>query len=319
MNWVEVTVETTAIGADIVAQIFYEIQVPGVVIEGPEAVRRAEQESGARGDADHSLSDMEDTGTEDMIQVKAYIKSDAALHDKLQFVKERLRQLREQDFGLDPGTLRMSLENVRAEDWTNNWKKYFKPIKVSDRIVIKPSWEQYEKKPGERVLEMDPGMAFGTGTHETTRLCIRMIERYLQPGNTVVDIGCGTGVLAISSVLLGAARAVAVDLDENAVRTAKENIKRNRVEDRVEVRKSNLLDGVRGQFDLAVSNILAETIRKLTTSIRGVLKPGGIFLASGLLLDNLQEVTDAMQTAGLDVIGKDAMGDWVAVACRRSA
>ncbi len=319
MNWVEATVETTAIGADIVAQIFYEIQVPGVVIEGPEAVRRAEQESGARGDADHSLSDMEDTGMEDMIQVKAYIKSDAALHDKLQFVKERLRQLREQDFGLDPGTLRMSLENVRAEDWTNNWKKYFKPIKVSDRIVIKPSWEQYEKKPGERVLEMDPGMAFGTGTHETTRLCIRMIERYLQPGNTVVDIGCGTGVLAISSVLLGAARAVAVDLDENAVRTAKENIKRNRVEDRVEVRKSNLLDGVRGQFDLAVSNILAETIRKLTTSIRGVLKPGGIFLASGLLLDNLQEVTDAMQTAGLDVIGKDAMGDWVAVACRRSA
>ncbi len=319
MNWVEVTVETTAIGADIVAQIFYEIQVPGVVIEGPEAVRRAEQESGARGDADHSLSDMEDTGMEDMIQVKAYIKSDAALHDKLQFVKERLRQLREQDFGLDPGTLRMSLENVRAEDWTNNWKKYFKPIKVSDRIVIKPSWEQYEKKPGERVLEMDPGMAFGTGTHETTRLCIRMIERYLQPGNTVVDIGCGTGVLAISSVLLGAARAVAVDLDENAVRAAKENIKRNRVEDRVEVRKSNLLDGVRGQFDLAVSNILAETIRKLTTSIRGVLKPGGIFLASGLLLDNLQEVTDAMQTAGLDVIGKDAMGDWVAVACRRSA
>ena len=284
MNWVEVTVETTAIGADIVAQIFYEIQVPGVVIEGPEAVRRAEQESGARGDTDHSLSDMEDTGMEDMIQVKAYIKSDAALHDKLQFVKERLRQLREQDFGLDPGTLRMSLENVRAEDWTNNWKKYFKPIKVSDRIVIKPSWEQYEKKPGERVLEMDPGMAFGTGTHETTRLCIRMIERYLQPGNTVV-----------------------------------ENIKRNRVEDRVEVRKSNLLDGVRGQFDLAVSNILAETIRKLTTSIRGVLKPGGIFLASGLLLDNLQEVTDAMQTAGLDVIGKDAMGDWVAVACRRSA
>jgi ribosomal protein L11 methyltransferase len=319
MNWVEVTVETTAIGADIVAQIFYEIQVPGVVIEGPEAVRRAEQESGARGDTDHSLSDMEDTGMEDMIQVKAYIKSDAALHDKLQFVKERLRQLREQDFGLDPGTLRMSLENVRAEDWTNNWKKYFKPIKVSDRIVIKPSWEQYEKKPGERVLEMDPGMAFGTGTHETTRLCIRMIERYLQPGNTVVDIGCGTGVLAISSVLLGAARAVAVDLDENAVRAAKENIKRNRVEDRVEVRKSNLLDGVRGQFDLAVSNILAETIRKLTTSIRGVLKPGGIFLASGLLLDNLQEVTDAMQTAGLDVIGKDAMGDWVAVACRRSA
>jgi ribosomal protein L11 methyltransferase len=315
LDWVEVTVKTTTEGADIVAQAFYEIGVNGVAIDDPDAVRQAQKEDRTWDYIDDSiLADM----AEDVL-VKAYISNDSAFYDKLQFIKERVNRLRGQDFGLDMGPLEIVLANVREEDWANNWKKYYKPVKVSNRIVIKPTWEQYDAAPGEVILELDPGMAFGTGTHETTVLCIRAIDQYIKPGDTVVDIGCGTGVLAIASTLLGAQHATAIDLDSNAVKVAEENTKLNGVEGRVEVIHGNLLDKVQGQFDIAIANIIADVIIGLTGSIQDYIKPGGIFIASGIILERLQDVVDAMEAAGLEIIGRDTMGEWAAVVCRRHA
>jgi ribosomal protein L11 methyltransferase len=227
--------------------------------------------------------------------------------------------LQQLDYGLDMGTLSIELTNVKEEDWANNWKKYYKPLKVSNRIVIKPSWEQYNSKDDEVVLEMDPGMAFGTGTHETTTLCIDALDRYLKSGETVVDIGCGTGVLAVSSLLLGAEKATAIDLDSNAVQVAKENAERNQVDHRLEVIHGNLLDQVHGQFDIAVANIIADVILDLTKSIRSFLKPNGLFIASGIILDRLQDVIEGMEASGLELIEKKTKGEWAVVVCKANA
>jgi ribosomal protein L11 methyltransferase len=315
VDWVEITVRTTTEGADIAAQVFYEIGVTGVAIEDPEAVRQAQQEDRTWDYIDDSiLSNMEED-----VQVKAYISNDAGFFDKLQYIKEQFKRLLDHDFGLDMGPLDVTLTNVREEDWANNWKKYYKPIKVSDRIVIKPTWEPYEKSPGEVILELDPGMAFGTGTHETTILCIKAIDKYIEPGQTIVDIGCGTGILAIASVLLGGRQAIAIDLDSNAVKAAQENVKLNRVEDRVKVVHGNLLDKIEGQFDLVVANIIADVIIGLTESVLDFIKPGGVFISSGIILDRLDDVLEAVESAGLEIVERQTMGEWAVVVCRRNA
>jgi len=251
--------------------------------------------------------------------IKAYINDDENFEEKFAQIKVKLDQLKKQVTGLDLGSLDVKLNNVKEEDWANNWKKYYKPFKIGERIVIKPSWEKYDKKGDEIVLEMDPGMAFGTGIHETTALCVYALEKYIKPGDRIVDIGCGTGILAISSVLLGAEYATAIDLDSNAVRIASENVRRNHVEGRVDVIRGNLLDKVEGRYDIAVANILADVIINLSNVIGNYLNPDGLFIASGIILERLQDVTAAAETAGLEIVEKKTKEEWALVVCRYNA
>ena len=314
MDWIEVTVKTTSEGADTAAQIFYAVGIPGVVIEDPEEIRRAQAIDRTWDYIDDSLF----LGMEEAVLVKAYLQDDAALLDKLQLLRDQFRDLAGQDFNIDLGSLEMTCATIQEADWANHWKRYYKPIQVSDHLVIKPSWEDYTPVGQEQVLTLDPGMAFGTGTHETTILCIRALDAQIRPGDSLLDIGCGTGVLSIAGLLLGAERADAVDIDANAVRVARENAVMNQVEARMSVIHGDLLDKIRGSYDLITANIIADVILALLPEIHRYMKPGGRFIASGIILDRLEAVTEAAKAAGY-CIEQETLGEWAAVVMTRHA
>lgn len=312
MNWVEISIKTTHEGVDVMAQPLYEAGVEGVVIEDPREISAFIEENANWELVDESLL----KNLDDEVTIKGYLPNDAEFHDKLQYIKERIKWLKEQDLGFDVGSGRLILTSMHEEDWANSWKKYFKPVKVGRRIVVKPSWEEYRPQEDEIVLELDPGMAFGTGTHQTTILCIQELERLVSPSCHVLDVGCGTGILAISSLLLGAGYAVAVDIDPNAVRIARKNAVQNGVAPRMEVLRGNLVDHVEGKYDLVVANIIADAIIALTGPVKGFLKESGVFIASGIILERLDDVLTALKREGYGQIEHRAMDDWAVVVAR---
>jgi len=207
---------------------------------------------------------------------------------------------------------------VDEKDWANEWKQYFHVTRVGKRFVIKPSWEHYE--PGDRdiVLELDPGMAFGTGTHPTTTLCLEGLEEVVKDGDTVFDVGTGSGILAMAAVRLGAGRVRAVDIDGVAVRSAAENIAKSGLSEKIEVRKGDLLHGTEGKADVIVANILANIIKILLPDVPGKLKEDGVFLAAGIIEEARQEVEETAAACGLAIIKTERKGDWVSLLMKKA-
>lgn len=208
----------------------------------------------------------------------------------------------------------LNMGNVREEDWANAWKKHYHPISLSDKIAICPSWESYEKKEGQHVITIDPGMAFGTGTHETTRLCLLELEKYIKPGMSMLDVGTGSGILAICAELLGAGRAFGIDIDPLAVKTAKENAKINNC--KAEFILGDLSSGVDEKFDIICANIVADAIIKLSSDVPRLLKDDGIYIVSGIIDIRKDEVLDKLEELGFSLISKAEENCWVAMACR---
>lgn len=207
--------------------------------------------------------------------------------------------------------------SVEQSDWANNWKKYYKPIRVGKSIVIKPSWEPYEKQDGDVIVELDPGMAFGTGTHETTRMCMELLERFVTPETTVLDVGCGSGILSITSLLLGAKSIVGVDIDPVAVDVAVENGERNGFcPPRYVIKKGNLADEIEGMFDIAVANIVADAIKMLAPDVKRFIKPEGYFICSGIIEDRIDDVKECLNSLGYSIIEVLRQGEWAAMLCR---
>ncbi len=209
---------------------------------------------------------------------------------------------------------RVTVQSLKDQNWNEEWEKTIKPIKVSERIVIRPSWHEYTPEPGQIVLTIDPKMSFGTGYHETTRLTLRLMERHVTKGMTILDIGTGTGVLAIAAVKLGAARAIGVDIDEWSFNNAHENIRLNDVETDVVIRLGKLNDVQETSFSMIIANIQRNILEPLLSGMKERLEPEGTLLLSGLLDFDEQPMIDALHTAGFRLMEELQEGEWIALA-----
>lgn len=241
--------------------------------------------------------------------VSVYLPADSGTADTLSFLRERFASL-----AIDA---KISISGVCEEDWANAWKAYYKPIEIGERMVIVPAWEKYDAPRGKLVVRMDPGMAFGTGSHETTRLVIGLLEKYIKSGQRVLDVGCGSGILAICASKLGAGECRAYDIDPVAVKVARENIKDAGLEGRVTCDVSDLLRGVDksgGAYDVICANIVADIIIRMTPDISAFMHEGSVILASGIICERAEDVTLCFEQYGLEVIERVEENGWCALA-----
>lgn len=305
MKWREIAVTVSSAGEEAVADLFYEIGC-GVTIENPELLK-SYVESG-KWDY-HDFGEVHVTGVS---VVKGYIAEDQDLEGKLDKLNQGLKRLIDQfpDWVLQGKGL-----TVQEEDWANSWKAYYKPIRIGKRFLIKPSWEEVAPEPEDLVLELDPGMAFGTGTHATTSLCLEALEELVKPGMKVYDLGTGSGILAIAAAKLGAS-VEAIDIDSVAVKVAQENVKINGVEEKVQVRQGDLASTLSEEGDLVIANIIADVILILLPDLKGILRADGEFLASGIISHRLKDVEEGMKKHGLEIIETREDSGWILIRAR---
>lgn len=305
MKWTEVKVifEHTdrELAVELISDIFYDFGLQGVVVES-----RIPDE-----DADWAEGVMQFSETD---SVSAYFPQNKDFAEKMKEIRKKLAQL-EKDLHINT---KIQSAEVDEEDWAESWKKYFRPEKVGNFIVVKPTWREYDPEPGEIVLEIDPGMAFGTGTHPSTSLCIQLIEKYIRPGDDVLDIGTGSGILLMTAQKMGAAALWGIDNDPVAVEVAEKNLLRNRADPSVfTLMNSNLADGIKQQFAIIAANILTDVILELADSIPRLLRQGGIFICSGIISENREKVTAKLENTGLEILEAPEKESWVGIAARK--
>jgi ribosomal protein L11 methyltransferase len=308
MEWIELAIETDHDGVEMVCHVLDQAGIEGTAIEDPADIEELVHDPTRWDYIDADVLKL----TGNRVVVKGYLPGGREIPGKLEIIRQQLKELSERNSGL--GELRLTVGSVNDEDWAQNWKKYYKPMKIGKNIIIKPSWEEYRSDDGHIVIELDPGMAFGTGGHESTSLCIEMLEDMVQIGDRVMDIGCGSGILAITAAKLGAGSVFAYDISDVAVDTARKNVEINNVGDIVHVDTGNLLGSASGRADIIVANIIADTIMDMASDVPEFLKPGGIFIASGIITDRADEVIRAIEDAGMKIVRQRVANEWVAVA-----
>ena len=302
-TWIEVKVITKSEALEPISGIFYGLDCKGVAIEDPQDILGREQGPLTWDFADINV--LEHKG--EVAVVKGYFSQDQEINQLVEYITKKVNAIKE--LGIDVGQGLVKSEELHEEDWANNWKKYYKPSKIGEIIVVKPIWEDYSKKDGEIVIDLDPGMAFGTGEHETTRMCIQALEKYVKKDSVIFDVGCGSGILAIAAAKLGAKKSIGVDLDPVAVESAKENVAYNNVNN-IEILEGNLLDVVKGKADIVVANIIAEIICILTEDVSKAINQGGYFITSGIIHDRVEMVTTKLEECGFEVIKINKDGEW---------
>ncbi|MGM0900133.1 MAG: 50S ribosomal protein L11 methyltransferase [Bacillota bacterium] len=311
MKWSEIGILTTNEAIEPISNILHEAGASGVVIEDPfDLVKEREDQFGEIYQLDPQ--DYPDEG----VIVKAYLPVNSFLGETVEEIKLAINNLIL--YNIDIGLNKVTLSEVREEEWATAWKQYYHPVKISDKFTIVPTWEDYSPvHSDELIIELDPGMAFGTGTHPTTVLCIQSLERTVRPGHRIVDVGTGSGVLSIAAAKLGATTVEALDLDEVAVNVAESNITLNKVDGVVKVRQNNLLDGVEGEADIIVANILAEVILRFVDDAYRLVKKDGYFISSGIIQQKKDDVKEAILKAGFTIEEIITMEDWVSIIAKK--
>ncbi|AIY07859.1 50S ribosomal protein L11 methyltransferase [Paenibacillus polymyxa] len=320
MLWNEITIHTSEEAVEMISNFLHEAGAGGVSIEESGSLNKPRDTSYGQW-YDRPLNDI----PEGQAIIKGYFAEEVDMDSVRAQIEPRVEQLR--TFDIDPGEVRYELKTVHEDDWANAWKQYFKPLRVSDRLTIKPTWEEYEPaSEDEKIIELDPGMAFGTGTHPTTSLCLRTLESVIQGGEEVIDVGTGSGILAIGAVKLGAKHVLALDLDPVAVSSARENTRLNELEERITIKESDLLSvlnasdptlGIQLPVKLVVANILAEIILLFIDDVYNALQPGGIYIASGIWKNKEEAVETALKAAGFEITEINRDEDWLTFVARK--
>ena len=307
MDWTEVCIRVSAAVVDEAAAIANMVVPYGIYIED-----YSDLEQGAREIARIDLIDEDLLAKErDTALIHLYISPEENPAEAIAFLRERYTAV-----GIDHA---VDANNVREEDWANNWKKYFKPLPVGEKILICPSWETAENPDGRAVLSIDPGMAFGTGGHDTTRLVLETLEKYVTEGVDFLDVGCGSGILSIAACLLGAGRALGIDIDALAVKTAIENGELNGLTaPKYEIRLGDLARDVDGKFPVIAANIVADAIIMLSPAIPALLADDGVYIVSGIIDTREQDVLAALDNCGFAVVERHEHGGWLCMVCKKA-
>lgn len=327
LKYIEITIETSEGGIEPIVARLLDIGIENTEVSDPHDIEEIMNDKETY--AWDYINDEVTAQMKEAPKVTVYLDADAEGVARAREVRDAMANLvvdaavgaygkGDDGKGIDLGTMKVTVSERDDADWKDKWKEYFKPFRVSEHIVIKPTWEDYDGEPADHILEIDPGMAFGTGTHETTSMCIEMIEKYMKPGDKVLDAGCGSGILAIAAALLGAGEVLGVDIDETAVEVAKENIAMNKVDKVARADFGDVTKGVDFQGNLVVANLMAELVAMISPGVPAHLCDKGIFISSGILTEKETMVKEAVESAGFEVIEINRKGEWCCIVARKA-
>ena len=317
MEWKEVNNYTTTLAIDLLCSKLEDIGIKGFAIRDAEDFNEFLQNKNGQWDyIDDDLMGLSQCET----CITVYLPDNNQGKDMLLAIRSMLTELKANDTDNSYGRLVAELSSIREEDWANNWKKYFKPIEIGEKLIIKPSWENCSNDDNRKILEIDPASSFGTGQHHTTRLCLELLEKSLNQGDRVLDMGCGSGILSIGAMLLGAENAVAVDIEENASVTAMENALKNNIPKEKYttyfgniLTDSKLADKIDSKYDIIVANIVADVLIAMKDYFVRYIKNNGILIVSGIITERMDEVINAISSVGFEMLEVNTKEGWAAV------
>ena len=321
MQWLELTIHTSSQAIDLVAAELTMLGYDSFIIDDQDDFHEFLENNRQYWDyVDQALEEK----MRGLSQIRLYVADDAAAMESVAALRQSLQAWRATGPQPDPGPLEITLSNLKDEDWENNWKQYYQPIPIGDRLLVVPEWLEPENSAGRIEVRLDPGMIFGTGAHASTQMCMRVLERVVTGGERIIDLGSGSGILSITALLLGAQTSIGVDIDPKAEDIARENAALNALQgDRFQAVTADVITDraqmealSAGGYDLVLANIVADVIIPLSQVVPHFLRPTGTFICSGILETRLAEVTAALETAGLQILDTNKTEDWCQITAR---